>query len=170
MAEKFRLHVHRTIDFPSIAGIAFGSAIDHAFLIPYDWGGGIEGYGKRFGSALAENAVEQQLQFAVEAIDGEDPRLPHAHGTGFWHRSTSAALTTFYRNSDRGGKMCAYSEFIGAYGAAFISHRWWPKPYNNFANGFIAGSDSVGMDVGMNVLREFMPDIKHALRHHSHEH
>jgi|SRR5579884_4124892 len=163
VGQKFTFHLEQTMDPASLAAVGFGAGIDQALMIPRAWGGGMQGFGKRFGSAFAENAVEQQLRFAVEAMDGEDPRLPRAHGTGFWHRATSAALTTFYRNDGRGGHMIAWSEFVGAYGSAYISHQWWPRPFNNFANGFVAGTDSVGMDVGMDVLREFMPDMKRAL-------
>jgi len=106
---------------------------------------------------------KQQLEFGVEALDGEDPRVPQVHSSGFWHRAVSAALITFYRRSDRGGNMIAWSEFVGAYGSAYISHQWWPRQFNDFHNGFVAGTDSMGMDVGMNIMREFMPDIKRAL-------
>jgi hypothetical protein len=56
--------------------------------------------------------------------------------------------------------MPAYSRLVGAYGSAYISRQWYPPEYHTAAAGFYAGSTSLGVDIGLNVLREFLPDIK----------
>ena len=53
--------------------------------------------------------------------------------------------------------MFAYSRLIGDYGAGFISREWYPDRFHNVQQGIEAGSVSLGIDVRMNVLREFMP-------------
>jgi hypothetical protein len=57
--------------------------------------------------------------------------------------------------------MPAYSEFFGDYGAAAISRvGWWPQRFHNASAIFAAGSDTVAIDAGINVLHEFAPDVK----------
>ena len=56
--------------------------------------------------------------------------------------------------------MPAYSEFLGDYSAAAVSRMWWPSQYHTGLAIFIAGSDTILVDAGINVFREFKPDIK----------
>jgi hypothetical protein len=64
--------------------------------------------------------------------------------------------------------MPAYSEFFGDYGAAALSRLWWPDRFHNAGAIFTAGSDTLLIDAGINVVHEFTPDIKrwlHLSRH-----
>ncbi len=56
--------------------------------------------------------------------------------------------------------MPAYSEFLGDYGAAAVSRMWWPRQYHNGTAIFVAGSDTILVDAGINVFHEFSPDLK----------
>jgi hypothetical protein len=56
--------------------------------------------------------------------------------------------------------MPACSEFMGDYGAAAVSRIWWPRQYRTGSAIFIAGSDTVLIDAGINVFHEFTPDIR----------
>ena len=69
-----------------------------------------------------------------------------------WIRRTFSASR--WARRDDGGQMPAYSRFIGDYGAG---REWYPTRFHNVAQGIDAGSVSLGIDVGMNVAREFMP-------------
>jgi hypothetical protein len=60
--------------------------------------------------------------------------------------------------------MPAYSEFLGDYGAAAVSRLWWPAHYRTGSAIFIAGSDTILIDAGINVFHEFSPDIKKWIR------
>ena len=75
-------------------------------------------------------------------------------------RIADAFLHTIWRHNDSGGMMPAYSEFLGDYGAAAVSRVWWPAKYHTGSAIFIAGSDTVLIDAGINVFHEFKPDIK----------
>ena len=56
--------------------------------------------------------------------------------------------------------MPACSEFMGDYGAAAVSRIWWPRQYRTGSAIFIAVSDTVLIDAGINVFHEFTPDIR----------
>jgi len=80
------------------------------------------------------------------------------------NRVIDAARYTFTSGTDDGKFMPAYSRIIAAYGAAYISRTWFPPQYHTFGSGLKAGTTSLGIDVGMNLLREFWPDVKKRLR------
>ena len=105
--------------------------------------------------------------FPVQAIDHEDTRYFPSTRTSVKGRIGDALLHTIWRHNDSGGMMPAYSEFLGDYGAAAASRMWWPANYHHGSSILIAGSDTVLVDAGINVLHEFTPDIKRWL-HLSH--
>ncbi len=98
--------------------------------------------------------------FPVQAIDHEDTRFFRSKRTSIKGRVGDAFLHTVWRHNDSGGMMPAYSEFLGDYGAAAVSRIWWPQRFHNGSSILIAGSDTVLIDAGINVLHEFAPDIK----------
>ena len=98
--------------------------------------------------------------FPVQAMDGEDTRFFHSKRTSYQGRIADAFLHTIWRHDDSGGMMPAYSEFLGDYGAAAVSRMWWPQRFHNGRAIFFAGSDTILIDAGINVMHEFAPDMK----------
>ena len=98
--------------------------------------------------------------FPVQAIVHEDTRFFRSKHTSFQGRVGDAFLHTVWRHNDSGGMMPAYSEFLGDYGAATVSRMWWPDKYHTGSAILTAGSDTILIDAGINVLHEFAPDIK----------
>lgn len=109
-------------------------------------------------SGFGQHLVKEQIEFGIWAVDHEDPRHRRSHLHGFWPRTKWAVVHTFVAQRDGGGEMPAYSRFIGDYGAGFISREWYPTRFHNFQQGMDAGTVSLGLDVGMNVVREFIPN------------
>jgi hypothetical protein len=50
-------------------------------------------------------------------------------------------------------------------GGGFISRLWHPDSYQTAASGFAATGVGFGAEAGMNVVREFWPEIRHPHRH-----
>jgi hypothetical protein len=50
--------------------------------------------------------------------------------------------------------------FAGIIGGSLISHAWYPEGDNSFEDGARGAALSLGIYAGMNVFREFLPDIK----------
>lgn len=121
---------------------------------------GLGPFTERYASHLGQYAVQRSIMFPVQAIDGEDTRYFRSRRTSYKGRIGDAFLHTVWRHNDSGEMMPAYSEFMGDYGAAAVSRLWWPRQYRTGSAVFIAGSDTVLIDAGINVLHEFTPDIK----------
>lgn len=158
--EKLRYDAHHLFDIDNIIFAGMGAALDQARDRPSEWGQGWGAYGQRYASHLGQYAVQRSIMFPVQAIDHEDTRYFRSKRTSYKGRIADAFLHTIWRHDDAGGMMPAYSEFLGDYGAAAISRLWWPSRFHNGSSIFVAGSNTMLIDAGINVFHEFSPDIK----------
>jgi hypothetical protein len=159
--EKFKYDARHLFDVDNIVFAAMGAGLDQLRDRPGEWGQGWDAYGHRFESHLGQYAIQRSIMFGVQAVDHEDTRYFRSKKKTLGGRLGDAIFHTVWRHDDSGGMMPAYSEFFGDYGAAAISREWWwPQRYHNASAIFIAGSDTVAIDAGINVLHEFAPDVK----------
>ncbi len=138
----------------------FGAGFDQLRDHPGQWGEGWGPFAERYASHVGQYVIQHAIMFPVQAIDHEDTRYFPSTRPSVKGRVGDALLHTVWRHSDSGEMMPAYSEFLGDYGGAAVSRLWWPKQYHNASSILVAGSDSVLINAGINVFREFKPDIK----------
>ena len=165
--EKLSYDWRHLFDVDNVVYAGIGASFDQLRDRPSAWGEGWGPFGERYASHLGQYAIQRSIMFPVQAIDHEDTRYFRSNRRSFQGRVGDAFLHTVWRHSDSGGMMPAYSEFLGDYGAAAVSRLWWPDRYHTGSAIFIAGSDTILVDAGINVLHEFAPDIRRWL-HLSH--
>jgi hypothetical protein len=158
--EKLSYDWRHLFDVDNVVYAGIGASFDQLRDRPGAWGEGWGPLAERYASHLGQYAIQRSIMFPVQAIDHEDTRYFRSKRTNFQGRVGDAFLQTIWRHSDSGGMMPAYSEFLGDYGAAAVSRLWWPDRYHTGSAIFIAGSDTILVDAGINVLHEFAPDIK----------
>ena len=158
--EKLRYDSRHLFDIDNFVFAGIGAAFDQARDRPGQWGEGWGPFFGRYGSHLGQYAVQRSIMFPVQAIEHEDTRFFPSKRTTIKGRIGDAVLSTVWRHDDNGEMMPAYSEFLGDYGAAAVSRMWWPANYRKGSSIFIAGSDTVLIDAGINVFHEFRPDLK----------
>jgi hypothetical protein len=143
---------------------ALGSGLAQWRDAPYEWGQGWDAYATRYGSRFAQHMVKRSVITATQIINSEDPRRIRSDRRGVWYRAQDAVKYTFVSGRDDRSRGFAYSRVIGAYAGGFISRTWHPSRLHNFPAGVAAGTISLGVETGMSVLNEFMPDILRKLR------
>jgi len=158
--EKLEYDARHLFDPPNLILAGFGAAFDQLRDHPSEWGEGWGPYFERYASHVGQYLIQRSIMFPVQAIDHEDTRYFPSTRSSYKGRIGDAFLHTIWRHSDGGGMMPAYSEFLGDYGAAAVSRQWWPQRFHNGSAIFIAGSDALLVDAGLNVFHEFKPDIK----------
>jgi hypothetical protein len=158
--EKLEYDGRHLFDVDNIIYAGIGAAFDQLRDRPSEWGQGGDAFAVRYASHLGQYLIQRSIMFPVQAIDHEDTRFFRSKRTSIKGRVGDAFLHTIWRHNDSGGMMPAYSEFLGDYGAAAVSRIWWPDHYHTGSSIFIAGSDTILVDAGINVLHEFAPDIK----------
>ena len=158
--EKLRYDGRHMFDVDNIVYAGIGAALDQWRDRPAEWGQGWNALGERYASHLGQYAIQRSIMFPVQAIDHEDTRFLRSKRTTYKGRIGDAFLHTVWRRDDSGGMMPAYSEFLGDYGAAAVSRLWWPQRFHTGSAIFVAGSNTLLIDAGINVLHEFTPDLK----------
>jgi hypothetical protein len=158
--EKMEYDWKHLFDVENIVFAGMGAGFDQLRDRPSQWGEGWGAYGIRYTSHIGYYVTQRAIMFPVQAIDHEDTRYFRSKRTSVKGRIGDAVLQTVWRHNDEGEMMPAYSEIFGDYGAAAVSRLWWPDNYHKGSSIFVAGSDTILVDAGINIFREFTPDLK----------
>lgn len=161
--EKWNYYLHSTYGPRSLAYTAFGAGLKQARGSVEEWGGGMEGYGRRYASSFGQKVIKRSIQHGLGGLFGEDPRYLRSNKSGIFVRALYAATRVLVAQKDSGGTRIAYTRFIATGSASVISRQWYPERYHNAEDYFTSSVTSLGVDAAKNVLNEFWPDIKKML-------
>jgi hypothetical protein len=160
-----KTYVKQTFGPTGVGRSAVGAGIQQARGAPHEWRGGLKGFGRRWGSALASNVVKHTIQFGVATARHEQINYQRSPEEGFRPRLKHALLATVITpRTDREGQTIAAGHISGVVGAGFISRLWQPARLHTMASGFATAGLIFGVDAGGNVLHEFWPEIRHPHR------
>ena len=155
--QKFELSIRSIIDpvsFLSVAGIAGAEQYQNVFPA---YGGGIEGYGKRYGAALANHVSGTLLGRAVyPAIFHQDPRYFYKGKGGIGSRALYAMSAAVIARGDDGRWKPNYSRVLGHFSAAAISNLYYPASDRGASLVVFNGLAGIGGDAVANLIREFV--------------
>lgn len=155
-----RLHDYVQSDYQpfSLIGAALVGAYGQAINYPPEWGQGAKGFGRRTLSSYGSLLVDNSIVLGVSSLDHEDTRYVRcecAEGD-LWGRLGHVFGRTFRPPRDNGGHTFAFSRILGDYGSGFVANTWYPAGHSNATNAVRLGSTSALMDVGINLVREFV--------------
>jgi hypothetical protein len=158
--ERFRNYLVRIAGPQPFITAAAAAGISQAEGTPKEWGGGTEGYGKRIGSAYAQQFIRGTLEYGLSAALHEDNRYFVSGQSGFFRRTKYAVVSTLLARQDTGDQSFSFSRFGSAAGAAFVSRAWQPRSITSAADGAVSFGISIGSDIGFNVFQEFWPGLR----------
>ena len=155
--QKFQLGLRSFIDpfsLLSVAGVAGAEQYKNVFPA---YGGGFEGYGKRYGAALANHASSTLLERAVfPAIFHQDPRYFYKGKGSFKSRALYAISGAVIARGDNGRWQPNYSGVLGNFSAAAVSNLYYPAADRGASLVLFNGLAGMGADAASNLLREFL--------------
>jgi len=139
----------------------FSAGFDQARGEPYQWGGGMSGYGKRFAARYGEFVIRNSLTAGGDAALGYEPRYDLCRCSGFWPRTRHAISRNFvaYNRSERELRP-QVPLYAGAFTAGVLYGSWLPGNHNMWASGGLAILGQAGIGSGANFVREFALDIQ----------
>ena len=151
-------YVKHTFGTSAVVRSAAGAAIGQAHNSPHEWGGGIKGFGKRFGSAFGTHVVKNSIQYTVAAARHEELgyRPSGKHGV-FPRLGYALESTVITHKTTNGRRTVATGEIAGAVGSGLISRAWQPASARSLAAGAGSAGITLGADAGLNVVKEFWP-------------
>ncbi len=162
--DKFSLFVRDAFDPISFVEVAFHAGLNQATNRDPTFGQGAAGYGKRFGADFAGHTTWKFFtDFAYPAIFSEDPRYYRMiHGSGR-RRFLHAVQHTFVAQRDSGKPMFNMSQWLGTATAVALNDVYHPGNERGLIPAVRVGGYALGVNMSLDVLREFWPDIAHKL-------
>jgi hypothetical protein len=128
---------------------------------------GAAGYGRYYWHSLADSVIENTLvEGIVPVITHEDTRYYRMGSGGVVKRTAYAVRRVVVIRSDAGSNTFNVSEILGAGAGAGISNLYYPRRERTFKLTAETWGLNVGIDGATFVVREFLPDVMHALFHH----
>ena len=159
---KFRLFLRTTYSPYTFASAGFEATEAQATGQWPHYGGGMQGWGKRFGATLANTESRRFIQgFALSTILHQDPRYfpaPIEKGTLFsraWYAATRVLIT----KDDRGDSTFNSSEFLGALLTSALQNSYYPTHDRTLGDTMNRFGGALSSDAIGDLLRGFTPDM-----------
>jgi hypothetical protein len=164
--EKFKVVGRSLIDPSEFVLIGFVAGLGQASNSDPSYGQGAQGYGKRYATAYADNAIENFMaSAALPSLLHQDPRYYQLGHGGFLRRTGHAISRVVMTRSDSGRSQFNYSEVFGAGMAAAIStYSYHPESERGVGTVISVWGTQIGWDVGTYLIKEFWPDLRR--KHH----
>ncbi len=132
-----------------------------------EFGQGARGYARYFWhSAVDQTSENYFVEFAFPVLTHEDSRYYTMGRGGFWKRTKYAMSRAVITRTDSGKETFNISEVMGAGSSAALSTAYYPSKERKFSTVGSAWALDVGIDAFTVFLREFWPDINHAVFHY----
>lgn len=155
--QKYRLAARTLIDpvsFLTTAGIA--GAEQYKDVFP-SFGGGLEGYGKRYGAAFASHASAELFTRAVfPSMFHTDPRYFIMGKGNTQARVLHAITSTWVTRGDDGSRRINFPQILGGLSAAALSNAYFAAQERGLNLVLINGLGDLGGNMVDNLIREFL--------------
>lgn len=146
-----------------LVGAALVAGIQQAGGHPHEWGGGIGGYGRRFGSDYGIGAITTTTRYGLAQLTGEDTLYYRCECTGFFPRFRHAMFSTLTgRRGEDGHRVFSFPSLVAPYAGSFTAvYAWHPARYSAM-DAFRIGNYNLLVYASGNVLLEFLPSGPHS--------
>jgi len=163
--QKFTIAAKDSFDYPLLGLAAVIAAWGQADNSHPEFGQGWAGYGRRVGTAYADQAIGNMMTEGIfPSMLREDPRYFRRGYGGVWSRAFYAATRVFVTKTDAGGTRFNFSELLGNAAGTAISNAYYPDT-RDVGDNVEKLASQIGIDAASQVLKEFWPDVKHKLFH-----
>jgi hypothetical protein len=164
--QKFAITAKGVFDPYEFAVVGILSGIRQAENAYPAFGQGVAGYGKRYGTALADQVDGNIMVGAVfPTVLRTDPRYFQRGQGRFVRRLGYAISRVFIARKDSGGNTFNFAEPVGNATAIAISNFYYPAADRGVSSGLHDWGIQMGIDALGNELKEFWPDIHRRLAH-----
>lgn len=155
--QKFKLAAYSVFDPVTfaVAGLAAGG--QQAVNMFGGYGGGFQGYAKRYGADYADFFIGRMLSSAVlPSVFHEDPRYFYKGSGTTRERALYAVERSVIGRNDHGHDRFSYSRVLGFFGAGAISNAYHPSHYRGVGLTLTNSSIDLAGSAVDNLFREFL--------------
>lgn len=153
--KRFKRYVNSTFGPFAFAGITAGAGFATATNNPEEWGGKLEGFGRRFASNLGRNTVKNSIIYGLDEAMKLDGHYYRSEKRDVGSRVKNAVVSTFTARKPNGKRVLGVPRLVGAYGSNMIAETWYPGEYD-WKRGVRSGTANLGFNVVLNLFKEFV--------------
>jgi hypothetical protein len=163
--EKFATATRDSFDPGAFLFVGIIAGFSQAANSNPTFGQGAAGYGRRYGTAYADNVIGNYMTEAIyPTLLHQDPRyFVRGKGRGL-SRLGYAIGQIFVSHDDEGHPVVNYSELVGNATAVAIGTAYYPDG-RNATDAATRWGTQIGLDMAGNILKEFWPDIRRKVFH-----
>jgi hypothetical protein len=166
LKDKFWLATQDSFDYSSFISAGIIAGVGQGNKSYPEFGQDAKGYGRYYWHAMADQAVGNYLTEAiVPAATHEDPRYYTLGHGGFIKRIGYAVSRLLVTRTDSGGRTINLSEIVGNGAGAGISDLYYPSRERTWTKTGQKWVTQIALDGVFNIVKEFWPDINHAIFH-----
>jgi hypothetical protein len=164
--QKFKLFVDKTIAPSTFIGATASAAYKQALDTYPGYGQGWDGYGRRYGAAIANSASTNFFgTFVFPTLFHEDPRHFFSERPGLGKKLEYALTRQVVTRTDDGRKTFNWSRVLSVLVAEGIANAYLPPDERTTSKTFQRAGDRFAFGVGSTLLKEYWPEISKKLHH-----
>jgi len=161
---RLRDSIKRLFSVQAVTSTLPAAVLEQVHDWPDEWGRDRLGFEKRVGSLYAQFVIGVAIEDGIKAIDHEDTHFTRLGQGNFFRRTAHVVTSTVLAHKPDGSRMVAWSLPANAYGSWAIATLWSPREFRNAASILEWGTAGMGATAGLNLFREFWPDLKSLFR------
>lgn len=162
--EKLDIFYKSTYSPYTFLSAAFDAGLAHAEGDLRGYGGGVQGYGKRYGAILADSEASIFFsKFFFPWILKQDPRYFRMTEGPLGRRALYAVSRTVITRSDDGGCTFNSSRLLGRLVVKTLSNSYYPPERRGAWSTLRRTANGLVTDASMSLAKEFWPDIRDKL-------
>jgi hypothetical protein len=166
LRQKFWLATQDSFDYSSFVSAGIISGVSQANNSYPEFGHGAKAFGRYYWHGVADQAVGNYMTEAiVPALTREDPRYYTLGHGGSFKRTGYAVSRLLVTRTDSGHRTFNVSEIVGNGAGAGISDTYYPSRERTWTKTGQKWLTQIALDGVFNILKEFWPDINHAIFH-----
>jgi hypothetical protein len=162
--ERFHAYLRDTFGPGALLQSAFVAGTNHFDNDPPEWRQGAQGYGRRFASRFGRFTIQKSIEYGLGTVLRQDTSYRRCECSGFLRRMSHALSSNFIARKRDGSRTLTIAKVAGYYGSGMISTAWYPDRYTATGDGVRLGTLSLVSGTGVNVIREFWPEIRRFFR------
>jgi len=158
--QKWKLSVNESLSLAAIGGAVFSAGLSQARNALPGYGQGAEGYGKRFGAAMATSSSTQFFgTFLFASAFGQDPRFFVRANSGIRESVRYALRRVVITRTDQGGEVVNTSGLIGPLAAQTLANTYLPDSERTAGRTFQRYGTYVALRAGVNLAKQCWPSV-----------
>ncbi len=164
---KLLLFKSRAYSPYTFASAAFEAGIAQMSAEWPQYGGGMQGWGKRYGATLTDTESRRFIQtYLLSTVLHQDPRYFPSPQTSLIGRAWYAATRVLITRGDNGRSEFNTSEILGALSTSALQNAYYPQHYRTVDATISRFTGALSSDATSAMLREFTPDLKRMFNRH----